>query len=214
MAGGNSICMHFVGVDCHELMRIFIYFVGVLFSIEVTSTYFAVRNYWRGFFAATFSAFVFRVLAVWNKDASKMRRHILSQPPLPLLLPPTISFTHNFCKIMGMVGRGVSVQGRKVFSNKVVLRLNYFTHLGTHDFFYSEVLKTEVMVIKRLLRLFSDSLFGYQGPNFMFFFLTWSPWLSFLHPLLTVTITALFRTNFRMEFPFDLQELPAFAVIG
>ncbi|KAG2469616.1 CLCN1 protein, partial [Polypterus senegalus] len=71
---------------------------SVLFSIEVTSTYFAVRNYWRGFFAATFSAFIFRVLAVWNKDA--------------------------------------------------------------------------------------------------------------------VTITALFRTNFRMEFPFDLQELPAFAVIG
>ncbi|KAL9866171.1 chloride channel protein 1 [Geothlypis trichas] len=71
---------------------------GVLFSIEVTSTYFAVRNYWRGFFAATFSAFMFRVLAVWNKDA--------------------------------------------------------------------------------------------------------------------VTITALFRTNFRMDFPFDLQELPAFAIIG
>ncbi|NXY43856.1 CLCN1 protein, partial [Ceuthmochares aereus] len=70
----------------------------VLFSIEVTSTYFAVRNYWRGFFAATFSAFIFRVLAVWNKDA--------------------------------------------------------------------------------------------------------------------VTITALFRTNFRMDFPFDLKELPAFAVIG
>ncbi|KAG6924934.1 chloride voltage-gated channel 1 [Chelydra serpentina] len=46
---------------------------GVLFSIEVTSTYFAVRNYWRGFFAATFSAFIFRVLAVWNKDAGKAR---------------------------------------------------------------------------------------------------------------------------------------------
>lgn len=30
----------------------------------------------------------------------------------------------------------------------------------------------------------------------------------------TVTITALFRTNFRMDFPFDLKELPAFAVIG
>uniref|UniRef100_A0A669E592 Chloride channel, voltage-sensitive 1a n=1 Tax=Oreochromis niloticus TaxID=8128 RepID=A0A669E592_ORENI len=71
---------------------------GVLFSIEVTSTYFAVRNYWRGYFAATFSAFIFRVLSVFNKDA--------------------------------------------------------------------------------------------------------------------VTITALFRTNFRMDFPFDLQELPAFAVIG
>uniref|UniRef100_A0A672T8H7 Chloride voltage-gated channel 1 n=1 Tax=Sinocyclocheilus grahami TaxID=75366 RepID=A0A672T8H7_SINGR len=41
---------------------------GVLFSIEVTSTYFAVRNYWRGYFAATFSAFIFRVLSVFNKD--------------------------------------------------------------------------------------------------------------------------------------------------
>ncbi|XP_037129075.1 chloride channel protein 1 isoform X1 [Syngnathus acus] len=71
---------------------------GVLFSIEVTSTYFAVRNYWRGYFAATFSAFIFRVLSVWNKDA--------------------------------------------------------------------------------------------------------------------VTITALFKTNFRKDFPFDLQELPAFAIIG
>ncbi|KAM9839036.1 chloride channel protein-like [Aulostomus maculatus] len=71
---------------------------GVLFSIEVTSTYFAVRNYWRGYFAATFSAFIFRVLSVFNKDS--------------------------------------------------------------------------------------------------------------------VTITALFRTNFRMDFPFDLQELPAFAIIG
>ncbi|XP_041933300.1 chloride channel protein 1a isoform X3 [Alosa sapidissima] len=71
---------------------------GVLFSIEVTSTYFAVRNYWRGYFAAVFSAFIFRVLSVFNKDA--------------------------------------------------------------------------------------------------------------------VTITALFRTKFRMDFPFDLQELPAFAVIG
>uniref|UniRef100_A0A672PH77 Chloride voltage-gated channel 1 n=1 Tax=Sinocyclocheilus grahami TaxID=75366 RepID=A0A672PH77_SINGR len=74
------------------------YLSGVLFSIEVTSTYFAVRNYWRGYFAATFSAFIFRVLSVWNKDS--------------------------------------------------------------------------------------------------------------------VTITALFRTNFRMDFPFDLQELPAFAIIG
>lgn len=45
-----------------------VFMAGVLFSIEVTSTFFAVRNYWRGFFAATFSAFIFRVLAVWNKD--------------------------------------------------------------------------------------------------------------------------------------------------
>ncbi|XP_055369759.1 chloride channel protein 2-like [Betta splendens] len=41
---------------------------GVLFSIEVTSTFFAVRNYWRGFLAATVSAFVFRLMSVWNRD--------------------------------------------------------------------------------------------------------------------------------------------------
>ena len=37
---------------------------GVLFSIEVTSVFFAVRNYWRGFFAAVFGATTFRLLAV------------------------------------------------------------------------------------------------------------------------------------------------------
>lgn len=49
---------------------------GVLFSIEVTSTYFAVRNYWRGYFAATFSAFIFRVLSVFNKDAGEILNNI------------------------------------------------------------------------------------------------------------------------------------------
>ncbi|CAG7725530.1 unnamed protein product [Allacma fusca] len=38
---------------------------GVLMSIEVTSVYFAVRNYWRGFFAAACGALFFRLLAVW-----------------------------------------------------------------------------------------------------------------------------------------------------
>lgn len=47
----------------------FAFFIGVLFSIEVTTTYFAVRNYWRGFFAAVCSATVFRLLAVWFQKA-------------------------------------------------------------------------------------------------------------------------------------------------
>ena len=38
---------------------------GVLFSIEVTSVFFAVRNYWRGFFAAVCGATVFRLLFVF-----------------------------------------------------------------------------------------------------------------------------------------------------
>ena len=48
-----------------------LYVVGVLFSIEVTATYFAVRNYWRGFFSAVCGAVVFRLLAIWFKDEGK-----------------------------------------------------------------------------------------------------------------------------------------------
>uniref|UniRef100_A0A914WW06 Chloride channel protein n=1 Tax=Plectus sambesii TaxID=2011161 RepID=A0A914WW06_9BILA len=38
---------------------------GVLFSIEVTAVHFAVRNYWRAFFAAACSAIVFRLLRIF-----------------------------------------------------------------------------------------------------------------------------------------------------
>ncbi|XP_075293504.1 chloride channel protein ClC-Kb-like [Opisthocomus hoazin] len=41
---------------------------GVLFSIEVMSSHFAVRDYWRGFFAATCAAVMFRLLAVFNSE--------------------------------------------------------------------------------------------------------------------------------------------------
>lgn len=53
-----------VGVACNFAAPI----GGVLFSIEVTSTFFAVRDYWRGFFGAVCGAFVFRLLAVFNQD--------------------------------------------------------------------------------------------------------------------------------------------------
>ncbi|CAH2272424.1 chloride channel -Kb-like [Pelobates cultripes] len=41
---------------------------GVLFSVEATATHFAVRNYWRGFFAATCAALMFRLLAVIKSE--------------------------------------------------------------------------------------------------------------------------------------------------
>ncbi|KAL9890911.1 chloride channel protein 2 isoform 5-T9 [Glossina fuscipes fuscipes] len=51
---------------------------GVLFSIEVTTTYFAVRNYWRGFFAAVCGATVFRLLAVWFQNLDTVRAIFLT----------------------------------------------------------------------------------------------------------------------------------------
>ncbi|XP_061163559.1 chloride channel protein 2-like isoform X2 [Saccostrea echinata] len=45
---------------------------GVLFSIEVTATYFAVRNYWRGFFSAVCGAVTLRMLAIWFKNEATL----------------------------------------------------------------------------------------------------------------------------------------------
>lgn len=71
--GGNSNSMLRCAQKMFIIMKfifIFIFiFQGVLFSIEVTTTYFAVRNYWRGFFAAVCGATVFRLLAVWFQTA-------------------------------------------------------------------------------------------------------------------------------------------------
>lgn len=53
-----------VGVSCNFAAPI----GGVLFSIEVTATYFAVRNYWRGFYGAVCGAFLFQLAAVWFKE--------------------------------------------------------------------------------------------------------------------------------------------------
>lgn len=55
------------------------YFVGVLFSIEVTATYFAVRNYWRGFFSAVCGAVTLRMLAIWFKNEGKISRTSILQ---------------------------------------------------------------------------------------------------------------------------------------
>lgn len=50
-----------------------IYFVvGVLFSIEVTTAYFAVRDYWRGFFAAACGSALFTLLRLTRSPEGKM----------------------------------------------------------------------------------------------------------------------------------------------
>ncbi|NWI04041.1 CLCKB protein, partial [Tichodroma muraria] len=74
---------------------------GVLFSIEVMSPHFAVRDYWHGFFAATCGAFMFRLLAVFNSEQGKAgRAGCAPSSPFPsphgifgVLTPkPTLSF--------------------------------------------------------------------------------------------------------------------------
>lgn len=60
-----SLHVAIVKLHVYDVVHVFL---GVLFSIEVTATYFAVRNYWRGFFGAVSGAFLFRLIAVWFKQ--------------------------------------------------------------------------------------------------------------------------------------------------
>lgn len=46
-------------------------FAGLLFSIEVTTAYFAVRNYTRGFYSSVCAAVVFRVLEYWSREGGR-----------------------------------------------------------------------------------------------------------------------------------------------
>ncbi|NXH18182.1 CLCKB protein, partial [Bucco capensis] len=61
---------------------------GVLFSVEVMSSHFAVRDYWRGFFAATCGAFMVRLLAVFNSEqtiAAAFKSDLKTDYPFDLL---------------------------------------------------------------------------------------------------------------------------------
>ncbi|XP_008120040.2 chloride channel protein ClC-Kb [Anolis carolinensis] len=67
---------------------------GVLFSIEVVSSHFAVRDYWRGFFSATCGAFMFRLLAVFNSEQETIMAIFKTnfKIDLPFDLPETFFF--------------------------------------------------------------------------------------------------------------------------
>nr|XP_056720914.1 chloride channel protein ClC-Ka isoform X2 [Euleptes europaea] len=67
---------------------------GVLFSIEVVSSHFAVRDYWRGFFAATCGAFLFRLLAVFNSEQETITALFKTSFKIdfPFSLPETLFF--------------------------------------------------------------------------------------------------------------------------
>ena len=70
---------------------------GVLFSIEVTAVYFAVRNYWRGFFAAIVSASLFRMLKLLHKSAQDVGQlHVSKVYSKPFLVSVQAHFQTRF----------------------------------------------------------------------------------------------------------------------
>ncbi|XP_076421707.1 chloride channel protein ClC-Kb isoform X2 [Peromyscus maniculatus bairdii] len=82
-------------------------FSGVLFSIEVMSSHFSVWDYWRGFFAATCGAFMFRLLAVFNSEQETITS--IYKTSFPVDIPfdlPEIFFFVVLGAICGILGCG------------------------------------------------------------------------------------------------------------
>lgn len=101
---------------------------GVLFSIEVTASgYFAVRNYWRGFFAAVAGAFVFRLLAALVTNTNITTLFVTDFDDYPYSLFELIAFV-----ILGIVcgffgALFVFVHSRVVQAGRRVARLTSVT---------------------------------------------------------------------------------------
>uniref|UniRef100_A0A8C4S8T9 Chloride channel K n=1 Tax=Erpetoichthys calabaricus TaxID=27687 RepID=A0A8C4S8T9_ERPCA len=130
---------------------------GVLFSVEVMSSHFAVRNYWRGFFAATCGAFVFRLLAVFNSEQETILALFKTSFKIdfPFDLPEMVFFI-----ILGAICGGVSCAylfcqrwllgfNRR---NKIIVRLLCFIrYVATVPYFLRR------LTMKELLTSFFDN---------------------------------------------------------
>uniref|UniRef100_K7FNF6 Uncharacterized protein n=1 Tax=Pelodiscus sinensis TaxID=13735 RepID=K7FNF6_PELSI len=67
---------------------------GVLFSVEATGSHFAVRDYWRGFFAATWAALPFRLLPLLHGESETVAVLFSTswRVEFPFDLPELLSF--------------------------------------------------------------------------------------------------------------------------
>ncbi|KAK3583412.1 hypothetical protein CHS0354_040381 [Potamilus streckersoni] len=118
---------------------------GVLFSIEVTATYFAVRNYWRGFFSAVCGALVFRLLALWFQDEETLtalfKTNLRQEFPFDPLEMLAFCFIGVACGLAGalfiLLHRKIVLFLRKHKKLSVFLQKNRFIYPGLVAFVVS-----------------------------------------------------------------------------
>ncbi|XP_069638396.1 chloride channel protein ClC-Ka isoform X3 [Haliaeetus albicilla] len=121
---------------------------GVLFSIEVMASHFAVRDYWRGFFAATCGAFVFRLLSVFNSEQDTIAAVFKSD--LKIDFPFDLLETFFF-----------AILGKPVYTVLVVLLLASITFppgLG-------QLMASRLTMKEYLTSLFDNRTWGVLVPN-------------------------------------------------
>jgi H+/Cl- antiporter ClcA len=87
---------------------------GVLFSIEATSFYFHVRNYWRGFFASACSATTFRLLRVFMNKEITVTAYFQTNFPKEAFFPEELPIFALIGLICGIASAGFIVLHRKM----------------------------------------------------------------------------------------------------
>ncbi|RWS07156.1 chloride channel protein 2-like protein [Dinothrombium tinctorium] len=152
---------------------------GVLFSIEVTSVFFAVRNYWRGFFAACCGATIWRLLGFWAHDdgiTALFRTSFSSDFPFD----PQELFVFAFIgAVCGFAGAGYVSFHRKIpqyvhLSVTTLLSFSRFLYPGLVTFivtsfafppFLGKYMASTVSGHKVVLQFFSNKTWGIDNPD-------------------------------------------------
>ncbi|XP_073173093.1 chloride channel protein ClC-Kb isoform X2 [Lepidochelys kempii] len=155
---------------------------GVLFSIEVMSSHFAVRDYWRGFFSATCGAFMFRLLAVFNSEQETITALFKTNFKIdfPFDLPETFFFmvlggicgvlscAYLFCQrwLLGYVRRNMITAkllatDKPIYSSLVALLLASITFPPSLGHFMASRLSMK----EHLTSLFDNQTWGLLSQN-------------------------------------------------
>ncbi|XP_048182559.1 chloride channel protein ClC-Ka [Corvus hawaiiensis] len=201
---------------------------GVLFSIEVMSSHFAVRDYWRGFFAATCGAFMFRLLAVFNSEQETIAAVFKSdlQIDFPFDLLETFFFVilgticgivacaYLFCQRWTMVAvkknwltAKLLATDKPVYTVLVVLLLASITFPpGLGQFMASRLTMKEY-----LTSLFDNRTWGALAPNASGMAKPGGLWQEWDHPSATIygTLTFFLLMKFWMLILATTLPLPA-----
>ncbi|OWF52055.1 chloride channel protein 2-like isoform X3 [Mizuhopecten yessoensis] len=150
---------------------------GVLFSIEVTATYFAVRNYWRGFFAAVCGALVFRLLALWFKNEDTItalfRTSLRTDFPFDALELLAYAFIGVVCGFGGalfiLLHRKIILFTRKQKRMTIFLQKNRFIYPGL-----VALVIASLTFPPGLGQFFAGNLTSRQAINELFSNITWT----------------------------------------
>ncbi|XP_032565029.1 chloride channel protein ClC-Ka isoform X1 [Chiroxiphia lanceolata] len=182
---------------------------GVLFSIEVMSPHFAVRDYWRGFFAATCGAFMFRLLAVLSSEQETIvalfKVDLTIDFPFDLLetfffvilgvVCGLVACAYLFCQRWAMVAvrrnwltAKLLATDKPVYTALVVLLLSSITFppgLG-------QLMASRLTMKEYLTSLFDNHTWGGRAPNASWAAKPGGLWQEWDHPSATIFGTLAF----------------------